>query len=467
MKKSSRFSVDLTSPNIAKNMVLFAIPVLLSSWLQLSFNLADYIVCGNFVSDKAVGAIGATNSLSALIVDLFIGLSVGVNVVVGSCFGAKNKEKAERALGVSTLMGLIFGFLVALLGIFASRNLLEAMGTPDDIIDMSTTYLSIYLAGAPFLLLYNFGAAALRSMGDTLHPFLFLTLGGALNIVLNLILVIPFHLGVLGLAIATVVSEIVSGVLVYLWLIFKKELFANFRFKHLRFYKKEGLDVLKIGFPAGIQSIMFDFTNVLIQSTINSFGTPTVSGDSAANRISSYVYCAMNSFSQAGVAFVSANNGAMNKEGIKKSIRYSILFAVITDIIVSGFVLIFRRYLLRAIIKDEAALAVGETNMLILMSTYILMTFVDVLPAGERGLGQSFLPAIVAVIGIAVTRIVYVYTMFQLPQFHTMEWLYAAYPISWFITALAHGICLFFVVRKRLRKIDEFEASTDKFREDR
>ena len=240
MNHSAKEQVSLTSPNIAKNMVLFAIPVLFSSWLQLSFNLADYIVCGNYVSDVAVGAIGATNSISALIVDLFIGLSIGVNVVIGNCFGAKDREKAERALGVSTLLGLVFGLLVALIGIFFSRNLLIAMGTPSDILDMSTTYLSIYLAGAPFLLLYNFGAAALRSMGDTMRPFLFLTIGGVLNVCLNLLLVIPIQLGVIGLAIATVASEIVSGVLVYLWLIFKKGLFAGFRFRNLRLYRKEG-----------------------------------------------------------------------------------------------------------------------------------------------------------------------------------------------------------------------------------
>ena len=461
MNHSAKEQVSLTSPNIAKNMVLFAIPVLFSSWLQLSFNLADYIVCGNYVSDVAVGAIGATNSISALIVDLFIGLSIGVNVVIGNCFGAKDREKAERALGVSTLLGLVFGLLVALIGIFFSRNLLIAMGTPSDILDMSTTYLSIYLAGAPFLLLYNFGAAALRSMGDTMRPFLFLTIGGVLNACLNLLLVIPIQLGVMGLAIATVASEIVSGVLVYLWLIFKKGLFAGFRFRNLRLYRKEGWEVIQIGFPAGIQSIMFDFTNVLIQSTINSFGTATISGDSAANRIGSYVYCAMDSFAQAGVAFVSANNGAKNKEGIRKSIRYAILFGLIIDIIASGIVILLRRYFLLAIIKNEEAIAVGEKNIIIIMSTYTLMTLVDILPSGERGLGQSLLPALVAVAGIALTRIVYVYTLFQLEQFHTMEWLYAAYPISWFITAFAHGICLFFVVRKRFKEIDAFDAKQE------
>lgn len=454
--------VDLTEGSVAKNMIVFAIPVIISSWVELSFNLADYIVCGHFVSDNAVGAIGATSSLSALVVDLFIGFAVGVNVVISNALGSKNKERAERAIGTSALMAIVFGVLLAIVSSLFAKSILQLMKTPDEILDMSTAYLRIYFAGIPFLLLYNFGAAALRGMGDTVKPFLFLTFGGILNVGLNFLLVVPVKMGVSGLAIATISSEAISAFLVYLALFRNKKGFAPMRWKNLRFYKVEALEILKIGIPAGLQTALFDITNVLIQSNVNGFGTNTISGDSAANRISSYVYNAMDAFAQATIAFIAAGQGAKDKKRIKDSLKYGLIYTAITWVIVGGLVILLRRQLLQAIISNEEAISVGEINLLVIQSTYILMGTVNVLAGAERGLGKSLLPAIVSFLGISVVRIVYVYTLFQISELHTMNFLYLTYPLSWLITAIAHSITAYFVFKKEFEKLDEETAESNK-----
>lgn len=467
MKKIST-KVDMTGQNIIKNMAIFAIPLMLSSWLQLSFNLADYIICGFLVSDLAVGAIGATGSICSLIVDLFIGLSVGVNVIVSNAFGAKDKDKAERIIGSSTLLGLIAGCVLILVGIFCSRYFLELMGTSENMIDMSTDYMVIYFIGAPFLLLYNFASASLRGMGNSFKPFIYLTTGGIINVILNIILVLPpFNMGVRGLAIATVSSEVVSSVLCYITLFRGKE-FASFKFKHLRFYKVETIQMLKIGVPAGIQSMMFDLANVLIQSHVNSFGDSTVTGDSSAQRLIAFVYNGANAFSQAGVAFVASNLGAKNTDGVKKSIKWCIIYCICVDALLSGIELLLRKPLLGLIIHPgddmeyyNKAMEIAQLCMFINLGTHILMACVDCFASLERGLGESNLPAIVSFLGICVVRVVYVFTLFNLPELHHMQYLYLAYPVSWIITATAHGICLYFVAKKRVfnKKIKEENLS--------
>lgn len=452
--------VDLAGNNVMKNMILFALPLMLSSWLQLSFNLADYIICGFFVSDLAVGAIGATGAICSLIVDLFIGLSVGVNVVVSNAFGAKDKVKAERTIGCATLIALVSGLVLALIGATCSRFFLEAMGTSLNMIDMSTDYMTVYFIGVPFLLLYNFSAASLRGMGNSFKPFLYLTIGGVINVIMNIILVLPpFNLGVTGLAIATVSSEVVSSILCYVTLIRGKE-FACFQFKNLHFYKSETLNILRIGIPAGIQSMMFDVANVLIQSHINSFGDSTVTGDSSAQRLISFVYTGADAFAQAGVAFVAGNIGAKNKEGVLKSMKWCIIYCVLSDIVLSAIEILLRKPLLGLIIHPGAdmeyynkAMEIAQLCMFINLGTHVLMALVDCLACLERGWGESNLPAFVSLVGICIVRIVYVYTFFMLPELHQMQYLYATYPISWLLTAISHGICLHYVKKKKLAQL--------------
>jgi putative MATE family efflux protein len=449
----AKTELDMTSGSIPKKMLRFAIPLILSSWLQLSFNLADYIVCNYYVNELAVGAIGATGSLSSLIVDLFIGFAVGVNVVMGKAYGAKNKSQGEKTIGSSTLLAIVSGIFLAIIGCSMAKIFLGWMQTPSTMIDMSTTYMIIYFAGVPFLLLYNFGAACMRGMGDTIKPFIFLTIGGVINVCLNLLFVVPFQMGVAGLALATIISEFISALLVYISL-FRNKGFARFSFKTCRFHKEETIEILRIGIPAGIQNAMFDIANVIIQSNINSFGEEVIAGDSAASRVNGYAYNGMDAFAQAGVAFIAANYGNKNKDYIKKSFKWAVIFSLIADVVLVGFEMIFRRQLLGLMVQNEEAIQTGELNIYITMGTHTLMALVDVLAACERGLGESFLPALVSFIGICVVRLVYIYTFFKLPEFHTMAYLYATYPISWLITAIAHAICCSFVFKKKFKELD-------------
>ena len=455
---AKKIELEMTNGNYAKNIILFAIPVIVSSWLQLSFNLADYIVCKNFVGENAVGAIGDTGSLSALIVDLFIGFAVGVNVVISKAVGSKNKEKVERAIGTSTTLALICGLVLAIIGVFMSKIFLEWMNTPSELIDMSNSYMVIYFIGVPFLLLYNFGAACLRGMGDTTKPFIYLTIGGIINVVFNIIFVKYCGLGVSGLAIATVMSEAISSILTIISLYRNKKGFASLQLKYLKPHTEELVDIIKIGIPAGIQSAMFDIANVIIQTNINSFGTAIIAGDSAASRINNFTYCGMDGFAQAGIAFIAANYGAKNIDGIKKSFKWSIIFCLATDVLMSAIEIIFRKQLVELIVINDDAVKNGELNILVLMSTHSLMALVDILAAGERGLGDSLLPAVVSFIGICVLRIIYVFTFFKMEQFHSMFYLYLTYPISWLITSIANGICCAVLFKKKFKEIENEKA---------
>lgn len=452
---SAKTEMTLTEGNIAKKMVLFALPLIVSGWLQLSFNLADYIVCGQFVSDKAVGAIGATGSLTSLLVDLFIGFAIGVNVVMGNAYGARNKEKGMRTIGSATLLALVSGIFLAIIGIVFARTFLTWMNTPESMIDMSVTYMSIIFAGLPFSLLYNFGASVMRGMGDSTKPFIFLTIGGVVNVGLNILFVVPIKMGVAGLALATIISEGLSAFLVYLSLFRNRFGFARFTFQNLHFYKDETKEILRIGVPAGIQGAMFDIANVLIQFNINSFGDEVISGDAAAGRISGYVYIAQNGFSQAAVAFISANVGAKNTKNIKKAFTWGVLFALIADVIFGSLEIILRHQLLGLIVSGDEALSTGELNILITITFHFTMCLVDVISSSERGLGYSTLPALVSFLGICCIRIIYIYTIFPLPQFHSMAYLYATYPISWTITAIGHLVCYAIISKKVCTRLEQ------------
>jgi putative MATE family efflux protein len=450
---SARTEIELTDGNIPKKMLAFAWPLIISGWLQLSFSLADFIVCGQFVDNNAVGAIGATGSVTSLIVDLFIGFGVGVDVVMGNAYGEKDKAKGNRIISSSLALALFSGLFLMVIGVTMSKTFLTWMDTPANLLDMANTYMMIYFGGLPFLLIYNFGAAAMRGMGDTTKPFIYLTIGGVMNVGLNLLFVIVFHWGVAGLAYATIITEGVSAALVVISLIRNRGGFAYMEVKNFRFYKDETSAILRIGLPAGIQNAMYDIANVLIQSKINSFGSNVVSGDSAAGRINGYIYVAMDAFAQAGVAFISANVGAKKVENIKTAFKWSLIYACIVDGILGAIYILLRRQLVSVIVSNEESIETGELNILITISTHLLMACVDVLSSSERGLGHSMLPAITSFVGICVLRIIYVYTIFNLPELHTMTWLYAAYPISWGVTGIAHGVCYYFVSKKEFARI--------------
>jgi putative MATE family efflux protein len=439
--------MNMTEGSIPKKMLSFAWPLIISGWLQLLFNVADLLACGQFVGNDAVGAIGATGSLINLVIDLFIGAAVGVNVVVGDAYGALDKGKAERAIGSGMLLSFAFSVFLCPFGIVMSRTFLTWMQTKSVILDMADTYIKIYFGGIPFLLIYNFGAAALRGMGDTKRPFIYLTIGGVLNVGLNYLFVIPFKMGVAGLALATIISEGISALLVLIALFANKKGFARLTFHNLQFYQKETREILRIGLPAGLQGMTYDIANVLIQANINLVGTNAAAnaGDGASGRINGFMYVAMDAFAQAGVAFISANRGARKGDRIKESAKWSLIYSCLCSAVMGLLEIALSHQLLGIILQDdEEAIRYGQLNFYICGGTYITMALVDVFSSNQRGLGYSTTPMIVSIFGICVTRLIYIFTILQFIQpadfYQRMALIYAVYPISWTITAIAQGI---------------------------
>jgi putative MATE family efflux protein len=468
---SSKTEMNLTEGNIQKKMFIFAIPILISGWLQLSFNLADYIMCGQLIGNSAVASIGDTGSLISLMVDLAIGLGIGVNVSMGKAYGALDKEEGSRILGSGFLLALIVGLLLAVVGISSSRYLLQAMNTHANLIDNSDAYMKIYFAGFPFLLIYNFLSSGMRGMGDTQKPFIYLSVGGVLNVFLNWLFVSPLQMGVSGLAWATSISEAFSALLVIIDLARNRSGFASLSWSKLRLYPKSTKEILRIGIPAGIQGAMYDIANVIITFQINAFSDSVIAGDSAAAHVSSFIYVASDSFVEAGVAFVSANYGAKKVDNIRKSIRWSYFFAAMASLIMGWLVVIFRQPLLSMIINSNTveegidpaqALATGELNIWICCSTHVFMALVDVIGQDNRGLGYSIMPTLVSLIGICVLRLVYIFGIYlQVPGLNqNIGYLYMVYPISWCITAICHFVSYLIVRKKAYRACLQQDQTT-------
>lgn len=453
MKNILNLQLDMTSGSIAKKTLIFALPVLLSGWLQLLYSAMDLIVCGNFGSNYSVGAITATTSLTHLIISLFMGISVGANVLMAQAFGAKNKDKANKIIGATYALGLLSSVVLLVVGVTCSKFFLEWMGTPQDIIDLSNTYMTIYFIGIPFTIIYNFGAALLRGLGDTTKPFFFLFIAGIINVGLNFLFVITFQMDVAGVATTTVISQFISAFLVTLTLIRNKKSFANLTLKNIRFYKKETISIIRIGVPAGLQSALFSLSNVIIQSSINSFGPNAVSGAGAQSSIESFLATGVDAFAQATVAFVGANYGAMDEKRIKVSIFYTSLYGAIFAIVGGLLCYLFAEPLLRLYISDPEAIAYGVEKMMIVETTYVIYALVCTISSAIRGLGFSFTPMIVSLLGICGVRILYVFTLFPLEQFHSMFGLYIAYPVSWLAALLVHIPCLIFIGRYMFKKI--------------
>ena len=446
--------MDMTTGSIARKTLLFALPVLLSGWLQLLYSAADLITCGNFGSKNSVGAISATTSLISLIVSLFIGFSVGANVLIAQAYGEKDKEKAERIIGATYVLAIISGIILLIVGVTCSKYFLLAMGTPEDIIDLSNIYMTIYFIGMPFIIIYDFGAALLRGMGDTIRPFLYLFISGLINVGLNFLFVITFQLDVAGVALTTTICQGISAFLVTFTLIRSKNSFASLRFKQIRFHKKEIFSIIRIGLPAGIQSGLFSLSNVVLQSSINSFGTDAVSGTGAESSIESFLSTGVDSFAQAAVAFVGANYGAKNKKRIISSTFFSSLYGFLFALLGGIFVYFLGEPLLRIYISNPDAISYGLEKLQLIGMTYTIYSLVCTISSAIRGLGYSITPMIVSLLGICVLRIIYIYTLFPLDQFHTIFGLYISYPLSWAFTLVAHIISMIILFRKTFQKID-------------
>ncbi len=449
-KIKDKHSVDLTTGSISKKMIRFSLPLLFSGVLQLLFNAADIIVVGKFAGDECVAAVGSTSALINLIVNLFIGLSVGANVLVANFYGAKNKKDLSETIHTAITISVISGIILAFFGYFFAPEILSLMNTKDDVIDLASTYMKTYFVGMPFMMLYNFCAAILRAVGDTKRPLYFLTVAGVINVVLNLIFVIGFHWDVFGVAFATIISQAVSSVLV-LRCLMKDEGDLKVHLKKLRIHKNKLLRIMQIGIPSGIQGMMFSISNVIIQSSINSFPTAIVSGSAASTSIEGFAFTSINAFHQAAVSFTSQNKGAGRYDRVNKILYNSWLYGEITAVVFAVTFVIFDSQLVSLYVSGNAEIAAGVERLRIIAWSYVLCALMDTTVGVIRGLGYSLLPTIVSLLGVCGLRIFWILVIFPMEAYHTVETIYYSYPISWAITFAAHFVC-FLLIKQTIKK---------------
>lgn len=453
-EKTARVSyrMDMTEGPLTTKIIKFTIPVMLTGILQLLFNTADVIVVGRFTGKTALAAVGSTGSLINLLVSLFIGLSIGTNVLVARYQGAKDDKAVSETVHTSIALGIVGGLILLIIGVVATRPLLEMMATPEDVIDQSTLYMRILFFGMPLNLILNFGAAILRAIGDTKRPLYYLTIAGVINLFLNIFLVTVFSLGVAGVAIATVISEGVSCGLILLCL--KHETGAiRLYFNRIKINPSKCIDIMKIGLPAGLQGCIFSISNVLIQSSVNSFGSTVMAGNTAASNIEGFVYVSMNSLHQTCISFTSQNFGAGKFKRIKKVLINCLVIVAITGLVLGNSAYFFGKYLLSAYNNEAEVISYGLIRLSIISTMYFLCGLMDVMVGAMRGIGYSILPMIVSLVGACGLRIVWIYTVFA--KFRTLDILFISYPVTWTITFLSHLVCYYIVTRKYKDKFRE------------
>lgn len=448
----ARKQIDMTQGPLFKNIIIYTIPIILTGFLQLLFNAADLIIVGQFCGSISVAAVGATGSITNLIVNLFIGLSVGTGVVVAQALGANDYKKAHRAIHTAIPTALVGGVILTIIGVAFSETFLIWMDTPKEVLPLSSLYMKIYFAGIIFMMLYNFCSSILRAMGDTKSPLVFLTIAGVINVILNVIFVTIFDLNVAGVALATTISQGISAILVLVTLT-KRNDECKFYFSKMRFYKDELLHIIKIGLPAGIQGSLFSISNVVIQSSINSFGEVLMSGNAASLNIEGFMYTCLNAFHQTALNFTGQNIGANNLKRTKKVFLVCLANVFVIGIIISTIVYLSGPKLLHIYLPDSAeAIAYGMLRLKCLCLAYCLLGMMDVSGGALRGMGVSFAPMIISIIGVCGFRVGWVYTIFQIPEYHTPETLYWSYAISWGITFLAQAITYFAVYNKKKKR---------------
>lgn len=441
------YEMDMTSGPLLGKILAFSFPLMCSGVLQLLFNAADIIVVGRYAGHTALAAVGSTSSLINLLVNLFVGLSVGANVLIARSYGAGRMEAVHKGVHTAMLTALVGGIALIFVGLATSRPMLSLMGTPDDVIDQAALYLRIYFVGAPSLLVYNFGAAILRAVGDTRRPLYFLTLAGVLNVILNLVFVIVFSMGVAGVALATILSQTLSAWLIVLCLMRNTGAF-QLVLQELRIDKEQLQEILRIGVPAGIQGMVFSLSNVVIQSSVNSFGSAVMAGNTAASNIEGFVYTCMNAVSQTSMSFVSQNVGARRFARVDQVVLRCMLLSAGVGILLGNSAYLLGRWLLGIYTPEPQVITYGLYRMSVVCTTYFLCGWMDCLACSVRGLGSSMLPMIVSILGACVLRIIWVMTLFQWER--TQLCLYLSYPVSWAITAAVHLIC-FLILRRKIR----------------
>lgn len=452
MKMRKRYEIDMCNGPILKKMLLFAFPLMLSSMLQLLFNAADIIVVGGYCGDNSLAAVGSNSALINLLTNVFIGLSIGANVLMAKFYGAGHSKSMDETLHSAMLLSLVSGIILTVIGEIFARQLLILMRTPPAILDLATLYLRIYFIGMPAMMIYNFGSAIMRAVGDTQRPLYFLLAAGVINVALNLLLVICFKMDVAGVAIATVMSQTVSAALVVICMMRDKGA-IHFEPKRMRLKKDKVLGIIRVGLPAGFQGSIFSLSNVFIQSSINTFGEVVVAGNSAAANIEGFVYMGMNAFHHATLSFTGQNMGAGRYDRIKRVLFTGLACVSVTGLALGWLAVLFGKPLLGIYTDNPAAIEAGMVRLLMICGPYLLCGVMDVMVGSIRGMGYAILPMSISLVGACGLRLVWLATVYQIPRFHTTQVIYMSYPVTWAITFLADVICFIIIWQIRKRKI--------------
>lgn len=440
--KKNKYEIDMCNGSIMDKLISFSLPLMLSGILQLMFNAVDIVVVGRFSGSQALAAVGSTTALINIFTNLFIGISLGANVLAARFYASGRGKEMSETVHTAITLALISGIIMAGVGLLLAKLALELMGTPSDVIELSTLYMRIYFCGMPFFMLYNYGAAILRAVGDTKRPLIFLIISGVANAGLNMILVIIFHMGVAGVGIGTVISQLISCILV-LRCLYKSEGCYQLRFSKLRIQKVYLRQIFQVGIPAGIQSTVINFSNALLQSSVNSFGSTAMAGYTAANNILGFLYVSVNAVTQACMSFTSQNYGV----GKYKRMDRVLINCLILSVVISGVLgcgsYAFGTEILKVYTEDPKVIQCGLEILSMTTVTYFLCGIMDLFPGALRGMGRSGVPMILSIIGTVGTRIVWIFMLF--PQHRSLKFLFISYPASWLFTIVMQVICFYFV----------------------
>ena len=443
--KNNKYEIDMCNGTIMDKLISFALPLMISGMLQLMFNAVDIIVVGRFTGSQALAAVGSTTALICTFTNLFIGVSLGANVLAARFYASGKTKEMSETVHTAILLALISGIAMSVIGILCARESLVLIATPDDIIGQAALYLRIYFLGMPFFMLYNYGAAILRAVGDTKRPLMYLIAAGTANAVLDLILVIIFKMGVAGVAIGTITSQFISCVLVIRCLC-KTDAIYKLYISKLRIKKYYLIQILKVGLPAGIQSTVINFSNVLLQSSVNSFGEIAMAGYTAANNILGFLYVSVNSVTQACMSFTSQNYGVRKFKRMDKVLADCAILSIIVSVVIGGGSYLLGHQILGIYTRQEQC---GMEILSISTIPYFLCGLMDMIPGSMRGVGYSAVPMILSIIGTVGTRLVWIYGVF--PEHRSLYVLFMSYPVSWGLTIVMQAICLVFV-RRKIRK---------------
>ncbi len=457
--KSRRYEINMTEGPLWGKIARFTLPLMLTSFLQLLYNAADNVVVGKFAENGeiALAAVGSTGSLINLIVNLFIGLSVGTSIVVAQYLGKREFKQVQDTVHTSITISIIFGVILLFIGVLFAKPLLLMMNADKDVIDGAALYMRIYFIGMPVNMLYNFGSAVLRAIGDTKRPLYILTISGLVNVILNLILVVVFHLDVAGVAIATIVSQAISAVLI-VWCLMKTDGAVNLNLKKLKIHPRKLWELAKCGLPAGFQGMLFSISNVLIQSSINTFGPSGIAGNAVAGNIEGFIYAAMNTLYQASLTFIGQNVGAKKPERIHKITFICFVYVVIIGVLGGQLVVRLGDMLISIYNDKREVIDAGIIRLKYVAQPYVFCGLMDMLVGSLRGMGKSVVPMIVSLLGACVFRVIWVLTVFAADP--RPEVLYISYPISWFVTAGAHFVCYMIVHKKLSARLKSEAAQT-------